>query len=125
MHGSFCWNELMTTDPDRAETFFRELVGWEAEPMSMPEGGTYRVMKRSGKPVGGIMAMPPGMPAGVPPHWGSYLEVDDVDATVRRAVDLGGKVYKEPFDIPGVGRIAVIADPTGAPLSLLTPVPQA
>jgi predicted enzyme related to lactoylglutathione lyase len=124
MHGTFCWNELMTTNPEAAEAFYCGLAGWEVETMPMPDGGTYRVMKRDGKPIGGIMGMPATMPPGVPSHWGSYLAVDDVDATVRQAVELGGKVYREPFEVPEVGRIAVIGDPTGAVLNLLTPVQQ-
>jgi uncharacterized protein len=121
-HGTFCWNELMTTDPAGAARFLTEIGGYdEVREVPMPQGGTYRVLVKGGRPAGGIMAMPPGMPAGTPPHWGSYLAVDDVDATLARAVELGGRVLKPGFDVPEVGRIAVIKDPQGAVLHLITP----
>ena len=120
-HGAFYWNELMTTDPVAAAEFFRNLIGYEVQEMPMPEG-TYRVLARDGKPMGGIMGMVPGLPAGIPPHWSSYLAVDDVDATVARLRELGGFVMREPWDVPAVGRIAIVADPQGAPLGLITPV---
>jgi predicted enzyme related to lactoylglutathione lyase len=126
MHGNFYWNELMTSDPEGATAFYSALVGWEVVAMPMPgaDGQTYWVMKNDGKPVGGIMAMPPGMPAGIPPHWSSYVAVADVDASAKRVTELGGMVHKPPFDIPEVGRMAVIGDPTGAVIHLITPVAQ-
>jgi predicted enzyme related to lactoylglutathione lyase len=119
-HGMFHWNELATPDPDRAVAFFTSLVGWQVAPMAMPEG-TYHVLQRDGEAAGGIMAMPAGLPPGTPAHWLSYLAVDDVDAVCRRTAELGGRVLRQPWDIPGVGRIAVIADPTGAALGVITP----
>jgi uncharacterized protein len=123
-HGTFCWNELMTTDPAGAAAFLAAIGRYdEVREMPMPGGGTYRVLVKDGRPAGGIMAIPPELTAaGVPPHWGSYLAVDDVDATVARAVELGGRVVEAGFDVPDVGRIAVIADPQGAVLHLMTPV---
>jgi predicted enzyme related to lactoylglutathione lyase len=71
--------------------------------------------------VGGLMAIPPEAKAGgMPPNWGCYVTVDDVDATARKAVELGGKVVHCPQDIPGVGRMAVIVDPQGAALNVIT-----
>jgi predicted enzyme related to lactoylglutathione lyase len=123
MHGHFHWNELMTRDAEGAEAFFRDLMGWEVETMPMPEG-VYRVMKVDGRPVGGIMAMPSTMPSGTPSHWGSYLEVENVDQAAKRTSELGGTVHRPPWDIPGVGRVAIIADPSGAVLGLITPEPR-
>ena len=71
--------------------------------------------------LGGIMGMAPGLPPGVPPHWTSYLAVDDVDAGVASLRKLGGHVIREPWDVPGVGRIAIVTDPQGAVLGLITP----
>lgn len=122
-HGTFYWNELITTDPAAGAAFLSDLVGgYEVREMPMPDG-TYRVLMRDGRPVGGVMALA-GLPPGTPPHWQSYLAVDDVDAAVRRATELGGRTIREPFDVEGVGRIAVIKDPQGAVLSLITPVEQ-
>jgi predicted enzyme related to lactoylglutathione lyase len=62
--------------------------------------------------------------AQMPPHWMTYVAVDDVDGAVRTTREAGGTVHREPFDVEGVGRIAIIADPTGAVLGIMTPVPM-
>lgn len=118
-HGAFSWNELMTTDPDAALAFYGALLGWTTQKMAMPDGD-YHVVRVGETSVGGVMAMPPGAQAGgMPPAWGSYVTVTDVDATARKATELGGKVVHGPHDIPGVGRMAVIVDPQGAALNVI------
>ena len=62
------------------------------------------------------------MPPGVPPHWFAYIEVTNVDASVKSVKDGGGQVIRDPFDVPGVGRIAIVADPIGAPVGLISSV---
>ena len=117
--GAFSWNELMTSDPEAALAFYSALLGWNSSRMPMP-GGDYHVVKVGETAVGGVMAMPPEARAGgMPPSWGSYVTVADVDATARRAADLGGKVVHGPHDIPGVGRMAVIVDPQGAAINVI------
>lgn len=116
--GAFSWCELMTTDVAAAKTFYGELLGWELEDMPMPDGN-YTVIKAGGEAMAGMMAMPP--PAqDQPPHWGVYVTVPDVDATVAQAQALGGKVLLPPTDIPKVGRFSVLQDPQGAVLSVIT-----
>jgi hypothetical protein len=122
--GAFVWNELLTRDVEGAKRFYATLAGWTYKPMAMPGGGTYWVAERDGQAKGGIMAMPAELPATVPAHWFEYLEVADVDATVRTACANGGKEIHPAMDIPDVGRIGFIEDPTGARLGLLTPVPR-
>ena len=117
-HGAFSWSELTTSDPDAAAKFYGELFGWKIESMDMG-GGTYRVLKIGDTAVGGLMAMPAGAPP-MPPTWGCYVTVDNVDATVAQAVKLGGKVCVPAMEVPGVGRMAVIADAQGAMLSVMT-----
>jgi len=117
-HGAFSWCELMTTDAAAAKRFYTQLLGWTTEDMSMPEM-TYTVVKAGGTEVGGIMAMPPQL-AGTPSHWGTYITVDDVDATVRKAEALGAKICMPPTDIPNVGRFATLQDPQGAVVSVIT-----
>ncbi len=119
-HGSFAWNELMTNDVEKAKAFYAKTIGWSIEEMPMPSG-TYWLAKLDGKPVAGMMAMAGTVPPGTPPHWFAYLEVDDVDARLKKVAANGGKVVREPFDIPGVGRIAILADATGAMLGWMTP----
>jgi len=119
-HGTFAWNELMTTDVEKAKQFYAKTVGWQMEGMPMAHG-TYWIAKADGKPVAGIMGMVPDAPAGTPPHWLGYLEVDDVDARAKSVTANGGTVMRQPFDIPDVGRIAIVADATGAVMGMMTP----
>jgi len=120
-HGAFYWNELMTHDVEQAKAFFTETVGWSFDGMPMPEGFTYWVAKQDDKPVGGIMGMVPDVPAGTPSHWICYLNVDDIDARLARVTAAGGQICRPAFDVPGVGRIAIVADPTGAVMGWITP----
>jgi predicted enzyme related to lactoylglutathione lyase len=118
-HGAFSWSELMTTDSKAATEFYGGLFGWTVQTMDMGSG-PYHVVKVGDTSVGGIMGMPPNVPARTPPHWGCYVTVDDVDASVQKAPTLGGKVLMPPMDIPTVGRMAVIQDPQGAVISIIT-----
>ncbi len=117
-HGVFSWNELMTTDMPAAKKFYRAALGWELQDMNNP-GMAYTIAKQGTREVAGMMAMPKDSP-GMPPSWGSYVTVDDVDARVARVESLGGKLCIPPQDIPNVGRFAVIADPQGAMLTMIT-----
>jgi predicted enzyme related to lactoylglutathione lyase len=119
-HGSFAWNELMTNDVEKAKAFYRSAIGWELEEMKMASG-SYWIAKKDGIMVAGLMDMTGMTPPGVPPHWFAYIEVDDVDARVKAVAANGGTIMRPPFDIPDVGRIAIISDPTGAAVGLMTP----
>ena len=91
---------------------------WGTDEMSMP-GMTYTVIKAGDKEIGGIMAVPKEA-QGMPPMWGAYVTVDDVDQTARTAEQLGGKLLMPPQDIPDVGRFCVIQDPQGAMINAIT-----
>ena len=117
-HGTFCWNELATRDIGAAKKFYTGLLGWTVREMPM-QTGVYTVFKAGDKDVGGMYAITPEM-GEVPPHWMGYIAVDDVDALAKKTEELGGKVIVPPMDIPEVGRMVVIADPTGAAISLMT-----
>ena len=121
--GSICWNELCTRDPARAGAFYADLLGWARERMPMP-GFEYTVFKRGDQPAGGMMAIQLEW-GDMPPHWEVYFAVADCDATAGEAARLGGSVLKEPADIPGVGRFAVLRDPQGATFSILQPTARA
>ncbi len=116
-HGVFSWNELMTTDVEAAQQFYGALFGWQAE--DYPGGEGYVMVKVGGEAVGGMMAAPPEC-AGMPPAWGVYVTVDDVDATARQVATLGGKLLRPPEDIPDIGRFCVLQDPQGATLYAIT-----
>jgi len=116
-HGAFSWNELMTSDIDGAKAFYSKMFSWELEDVGkeMP----YTMAKVNGQETAGMMPMPPEA-GGMPPMWGGYVTVDDVEASAKQAEKLGGKILLEPRDIPDVGRFCVISDPQGATLSIIT-----
>lgn len=119
-HGTFHWNELMTGDVEAAKAFYSETIGWNFDGMPMDEG-TYWVAMQDGKPVGGIIDMAGITPDGTAPHWFSYLTVDDIDKRIAQVASAGGQVLREPFDVPGVGRIATVQDTAGAAIGWITP----
>jgi len=124
-HGMVWWTELMTRDPDAARDYYTKLCGWEWDPVPMGTS-TYWLGKRNGVPLVGVMDMA-GQPEfdGTPPHWFSEFAVDDVDAACKATRAAGGKVLRDPWDVPGTGRIAILQDPTGAAMGLMTPAAQA
>jgi uncharacterized protein len=114
--GAFCWNELVTSDAESAANFYGQLFGWKAE--AFPGGMPYTLFKADGRQVAGLMARPDPQ---IPPQWLAYVHVEDVEASTKRARELGAKIWLEPKDVPTVGRIAVIQDPQGAPLGIFQP----
>jgi hypothetical protein len=121
-HGAFHWNELMTHDVAKAKDFYAKTLGWTYEDMQMPDmDATYTIIKADGQMVGGMFPMSGPDFANVPDHWFTHLAVDDVDKRVKMLKHAGGKVHREPWDIPGVGRIAIIEIPGGAMQGWMTP----
>ncbi len=117
--GKFAWNELLTRDTKTARAFYENLLGWTSESMDMPNGGTYTVFKNGDEHVAGMMAMDGPQFENVPAHWMAYISVEDVDKHVDAAKTAGAEILGPPFDVPTVGRIAVIKDPTGAVISII------
>ncbi len=115
--GAFSWSELSTPDPQAAVAFYKQLFGWTIDAMPMGDG-QYHVAKIGDSAIAGIMQTPPQAGA-MPPSWGCYVTVQDVDATVRSCESLGGRVCAPPMDIPGVGRMAVLQDPQGAVINVM------
>ena len=115
--GSFCWYELNTRDIAAAKKFFGEMFGWTTSPSAM--GQYHHWHDREGVMFGGIMDMNSPEWANVPPHWMSYIRVENVDAKAKKVTELGGNVCVPPTDIPTVGRFCVINDPSGPTLSLI------
>jgi len=122
-HGTFWWNELMTRNVEQAKAFYTATLGWSFDPMQMPDGGTYWIVMSGDTTVGGLFDISPSHYDGVPSAWFSYIAVDDVDACAATVSTAGGKVERPPFNVPGVGRIAIISDPSGAHVGLATPAP--
>jgi hypothetical protein len=122
--GDWYWNELWTPDVRKALAFYETVFGYGCETMGMGEQGDYHLLKTAdGKPRAGVFQ---ATDVHVPPMWLPYVGVDDCDATVQRAQQLGALgVPMPPTDIPGVGRFAVLIDPLGATLAVIKPTPAA
>lgn len=121
-HGRFHWNELRTRDAERAKRFYASTIGWSFQASATPDGETYWVALQDGKPVAGLFPLPSPRFDGVPESWISFLAVDDVDARVAKAVNAGAELVMPVFDVPGVGRIAMLREPGGAGIGWITPV---
>lgn len=120
--GTFCWIDLGTTEREAAKSFYRGLFGWDAVDNPMGESGTYSIMMVAGESVAAIYDQPEQQrEAGVPPFWFSYVTVASADDAAAAAREAGGSVHAEPFDVMEAGRMAVIADPTGAMLGAWEP----
>jgi predicted enzyme related to lactoylglutathione lyase len=119
---TWSWNELLTRDVDAAKPFYTAVFGWEYDEMPMDTGGTYCVI-RGGEHGGwgGVLPMPESLPDMVPNHWMVYFMTSDTQATADAVTAHGGMVGQEPFDVPGVGRIAVFHDPQGGSFATLQP----
>ena len=110
--GTFVWRELMTGDVDGARNFYAGLFGWTWKSQDMGPDGTYWLASNGDQQVCGVYAKTADMRG--PSAWWSYVLVEDVDAAAQRCKAASGKVFREPMDIPHVGRFAVLADPWGA-----------
>ncbi len=118
-HGTICWSELNVRDAERARKFYAETLGWTFQGMPM-EGFTYWLVTSEGARVGLFEMKGPEF-EGAPDHWLTYIAVDDIDARMKKAKAAGAEICKEPFDIPGVGRMAVLKQPGGAVIAWMTP----
>ncbi|WP_022681410.1 VOC family protein [Sphingobium bisphenolivorans] len=121
LNGKFFWYELMTSDPEAAIAFYRDVVGWTTASFGDDlSGEPYHVVSGSAGPLGGIMAIPAeAKDCGMSPWWGGYIGSADVDADAERLSAAGGSVKRAPEDIPGVGRFAVMSSPGNAVFMLL------
>jgi len=113
------WIELMTSDENAAVRFYDDLFGWADDPQEVPgedgNGGTYHLATLGGDNIAGIGTE--GQP-GVPPHWSVYFAVDNVEAVAGKVPAAGGQVIVPPMDVMDLGRMAIVADPTGGSVGL-------
>jgi len=124
--GSLIWYELITSDPAGAKAFYDAVVGWDIEPE--PAGPIdYRMIRRGdGGNAGGLLPLSDDMARnGGRPVWLGYLYADDVDQVASATREEGGQVHMPPTDMPGIGRMAMISDPWGAPFYVMRPIPPA
>ena len=114
--GTFSWAELATSDADAAKAFYADVFGWDYRDTPIGDGMVYTTALVDGQAARALYAT-----ADQPPHWNCYVTVESADDATRRAGELGANVMAEPFDVMDVGRMSVIADPTGAALCLWEP----
>jgi uncharacterized protein len=116
--GEASWHELMTTDAEAAMQFYSEVFGWQpSEVMDMGEMGKYHMFNRPIGMIGGMMNKPPTM-ANVPPYWGIYFLVSDINAAIERIKTSGGQILNGPMEVPGGDWVVNAMDPQGAAFSL-------
>jgi uncharacterized protein len=120
--GNFVWMELSTTDPSAAKHFYSSLFGWQTEDMPMGPEMIYTLFRLNGRDIGGAYTMKPEDRAmGIPPNWLLYIGVDNADSAVAQILEHGGNPMSPAFDVPGVGRMAVIQDPASAVFAIFEP----
>lgn len=120
--GSFCWMELGTSDQPAAKTFYASLFGWQCADSPMGPNDYYTMFMLGDRSAAACYTLrPEQLSQGVPPHWNLYISVENADAAARHAAEHGGVVLAGPFDVSNYGRMAVIADPTGATFSVWEP----
>lgn len=113
--GEFCWDELLCNDPAKLRTFYSEIFGWSVKEQDMGPMGTYHLLQRGDTHAGGIMKK---QMKEAPTAWLTYVAVDSVDASTKKAESLGAKLIVPAMDIPKVGRFSVLSDPQGAAFAL-------
>ncbi len=117
--GFFCWNELVTRNPEQAKAFYGRVFGWEHR--DFDSGPVkYTVFKKDGKDVAGMVQIKPEW-GNAGPAWLSYVQVQNLDEMVKKVEENRGKVVMPPKDIPDVGRFAVILDPEGVQFAMIEP----
>ena len=116
--GEICWRELRTKDLGAAMEFYTRLFRWEL-PQTKVSPMDYKEIVLNGTATGGMMPMEGDDWGDAPSHWANYIAVDNADETVAKITENGGSIRVPPFDAPGVGRMATVADPSGADFAII------
>ncbi len=119
--GAIGWNELACRDAATVKPFYAGVFGWHASPSAIGGGDHYETFDDDGGPVAGLLTMTERWPAEIPPHWMTYVIVDEAAATAERAGRLGGAVAVAPVEVAAAGTIAILVDPFGATFSIMQP----
>jgi uncharacterized protein len=115
------WHELNTWEPEAALAFYGRTLGWEFEPTTLPDGAGYWIARKDGKPVGGVFELTAPDYDGIPSHWMTYLSVNDISEAETATSKSGGEIMRPPVKVPGVGKLAVVSDSSGAMIGLIEP----
>lgn len=112
------WVDVSVPDVGRGAEFYAGLFGWHAEDQGNA-AGNYTMFSIGGRSVAGLG---PRHGDAFAPLWGTYVSVDDLDATVSAAEANGGTTVVPPMDVMVAGRMSVVSDPSGAIVHLWQPV---
>lgn len=118
MANPFVHLELNTPDVAKAKAFYGEMFGWQFQDMDMGPGGIYSTFKPDQGPGGGMMTMPDGHPG-----WMNYVGVEEIHAATEKARSLGAKIVIDSHEIPTVGWMSIMTDPTGCAVAIFQPMP--
>jgi uncharacterized protein len=116
--GEICWRELRTKDLSAAMEFYTKMFGWEL-PQTKISPIDYKEIIINGAACGGMMGMEGANWGEAPSHWATYIAVDSADETIATITENGGSVRVPPFDATGVGRMAMVVDPSGADFAII------
>lgn len=121
-HGTFIGNELVTPDQKKSGDFYSQLFGWGRREVDAGPFGTYTIFQKDGRDIAGMMnPVHESQPFGS--RWTAYVSVEDMDACIARATQLGASMVAGPDDVGGLGRTCLLKDPTGALIPLMRPTP--
>lgn len=115
------WHELNTWEPEIALAFYGRTLGWKFDETALPEGGNYWIARKDNKPVGAIFELTSPQFSDIPSHWMTYLSVSDIEKAEQDTLREGGEVMRSSALVPGVGKLAVVADSAGALIGLIEP----
>lgn len=120
--GTPSWVDLSTSDQDAAKSFYGSLFGWSWDDNDMGDGSTYSMAQLKGKTAAAVFTQrAEEVQQGIPPHWTTYMTVDNADASTAKVEAAGGKVLMPPFDVFDSGRMSVVSDPTGGVVAFWQP----
>ena len=115
------WHELNTWEPRQALDFYGRTLGWEFEETPLPDGAGYWIARKDGRAMGGIFELTAPHFDGIPSHWMTYMAVSDIGAAESEAEDAGGEIMRQAVPVPGVGKLSLVSDTTGAMIGLIEP----
>jgi predicted enzyme related to lactoylglutathione lyase len=118
------WHELNTWEPEAALSFYGNTLGWQFESAPLPDGGAYWIARKDGRPVGGIFELSGPDYLGIPSHWMTYMAVADIGKAEQHTTHAGGEIMRPATLVPGVGKLSVVSDSTGALIGLIEPDPD-
>jgi len=115
------WHELNTWEPEAALDFYGRTLGWQFEVANLPDGASYWIARKDGRPVGGVFGLTAPDYEGIPSHWMTYMSVPDIVRAETETASAGGEVMRAATKVPGVGKLSVVSDSTGALIGLIEP----